>query len=136
MNKKLIEAMKQARDKLIKGDLLCEVVAVSMLDEAIKREESHISERAALVVKQTYSRDELVGQLRWLAENRGYVGVSDAADMLAADARVPMTDMEIYTALASITEEPEPADEIIGDKDWPEIVDMIRRIEAHHGIKP
>jgi len=38
--KSTIEAMKQIRDKLIKGDLLCEVIAVSMLDEAIKQAEA------------------------------------------------------------------------------------------------
>jgi len=48
--------------------------------------------------------------------------------------QIPMTDMDIYTALASITENPEPASEIINDKDWHEIVDIVRRIETHHGI--
>jgi len=38
--KSALEAMKQIRDKLVKGDLLCEVVAVSMLDEAIKQVEA------------------------------------------------------------------------------------------------
>lgn len=37
---KTIDAMKQIRDKLIAGDLLCEVVAVSMLGEAIAAEEA------------------------------------------------------------------------------------------------
>lgn len=48
--------------------------------------------------------------------------------------RVPMTDMEIYTALASTVENPELAEELIGCEEWSEIVDMIRRIESHHGI--
>lgn len=39
MNKKL-EAMKQARDTLEKGDLLCENVAWSILNEAIAAEEA------------------------------------------------------------------------------------------------
>jgi len=42
--KTTIEAMKQIRDKLIKGDLLCEVVAVSMLDDTIRLVEEQSGE--------------------------------------------------------------------------------------------
>ena len=41
---KIIQAMKHIRDTLIKGNLLCEVVAVGMLDDLIKQEEAQTVE--------------------------------------------------------------------------------------------
>jgi len=47
---KIIQAMKHIRDTLIKGNLLCEVVAVGMLDDLIKQEEAQTVEPVGEVV--------------------------------------------------------------------------------------
>jgi len=163
-----IEAMKQIREKLVKGDLLCEVVAVSMLDEAIKREEAQSVEPVAwmktfnhgggkhtcvvsldkpptngfaaleqvtpLFAHPAPAKQPLPAEREALIERlRDYTNcndsdVDDAADMLADDARVPMTDERI-DALADAHTSNFPNGGLNYGK-------FARAIEAHHGIKP
>jgi len=46
----------------------------------------------------------------------------------------PLTDRQIYDAIASLEADPESFDEIMRDPDWPEITRYVRAIEAAHGI--
>lgn len=54
-----------------------------------------------------------------------------------AGPRVPMTNRQVYDVMSYLVTEPEPFEAAVSDAEtWVEVMEMIRAIEAFHGIKP